>query len=299
MGKIKRILAVVMLVAATAAGAQELNCSVTINSDKIQGTNKNVFESLQKSIYEFMNNTQFTEYQYDTKEKIECSVFMIINQYENNQFAAEIQVQSTRPVFASSYKTPCFAYNDKNLAFTYMEGDAMDFNINSFGNNLVEVLAYYAYIIIGTDCDSFSKLGGTQFYNMASQIVNQAQSTNENGWKAFEDNKNRYALINNILDEAAKPYREYFYTYHRLALDTMYKSADKGRAMIAEGFPTLKSVYKSRPSMIIINEFTHTKLDEIINIMQMGSKEERKAAYDTFMYIEPTESQRLEALKVR
>jgi hypothetical protein len=132
---------------------------------------------------------------------------------------------------------------------------------------------------------------------MAEQIVNQAQSTNEVGWKAFEDNHNRYALINNILDDVSKPYREYFYTYHRLALDNMYKSADNSRAMIVEGLETLKTCYKARPSMIIINEFTSTKIDEMVNILSQGSKDERKKAYDIFSYIAPTEQKKYEALK--
>lgn len=297
MGRIKTILAIVFLCFTTLCNAQELKCKVTVNSDKIQGTNKSVFEALEKAIYEFMNERQFTEYKYDEKERIVCSLYIIVNSYVNNYFNAEIQVSAERPVFGSSYKTPTFAFNDKAFNFSYSEGDALNFGMTSFGDNLPEVLAYYAYIIIGTDCDSFSRLGGTHFFNMAEQIVNQAQSTNEVGWKAFEDNHNRYALINNILDDVSKPYREYFYTYHRLALDNMYKSADNSRAMIVEGLETLKTCYKARPSMIIINEFTSTKLDEMVNILSQGSKDERKKAYDIFSYIAPTEQKKYEALK--
>lgn len=296
MGKIKFILAFLLLLPVLVT-AQELKCTVTVNSDQISGTNKSVFESLQTAVYEFMNNRQFTDYQYDEKERIECSLYIIVNKYTDNFFTAEIQVQATRPVYGSNYKSPIFAYNDKQFGFSYAEGNPLTFDISTFGDNLTEVLAYYAYIIIGTDCDSFSKLGGTKFFNMAEQIVNQAQSTSEAGWKAFEDNHNRYALITNILDEVSRPYREYFYTYHRLALDNMYKSADKSRATIIEGMPVLKDCYKARPSMIIINEFTDAKFDEIINIMSKGSKEERQTAYDILSYIAPTEQERLGNLK--
>lgn len=297
MGKIKAILTTVFLCLALSGMAQELKCKVTVNSDQIQGTNKSVFEALEKTIYEFMNDRQFTEYKYDEKEKIECSIFVKVNSYADNYFNTEFQVHAERPVYGSNYKSPIFAFSDKNVNFGYSEGDQMNFDINAFGNNLPEVLAYYAYIIIGTDCDSFSRMGGTHFFNLAEQIVNQAQSTNEVGWKAFEDNHNRYALINNILDDASKPYREFFYTYHRLALDNMYKSADNSRAMIVDGLETLKTCYKARPSMIIINEFTAAKFDEIINILSQGSKDERKKAYDIFSYIAPTEQKKLEQLK--
>lgn len=297
MGRIKNLVVALFLCTASICCAQELKCKVTVNSEKIQGTNKSVFESLQTAIHDFMNDRQFTEYTYDEKERIECSLYIIVDSYTGNYFTCQMQVHAERPVYGSSYKTPIFAFNDKSVNFSYAEGDQMSFDINSFGTNLTEVLAYYAYIIIGTDCDSFSKMGGTQFFNMAEQIVNQAQSTSEAGWKAFEDDQNRYALINNILDDVSKPYRDYFYTYHRLALDNMHKSADNSRALIVEGLETLKTCYKARPSMIIINEFTEAKLDEIVNIMSKGSTDERKKAYDIFSYIAPTEQKRLEQLK--
>lgn len=279
------------------AQAQELNCKVTINSDQIQGTNKSVFEALQKAVTEFMNERQWTDYEYQVSERIECSLYIVVKTYSSNTFSAELQIQANRPIYNSSYKSPIFSFTDKNFNFNYTEGDPLNFDATSFGKNLTEVLAYYAYIIIGTDCDSFSKLGGTPFYRKAEQIVNQAQSTNESGWKAFEDNKNRYALINNILDEVVTPYREYFYTYHRLGLDEMSLSADKSRTRIVEGLPILKTVYKSRPSVIIINEFVETKMDEIINIYSKASSQERKDAYEILSYIVPTMQNSLSALK--
>lgn len=277
--------------------AQELNCKVTVNSEQIQGTNKSMFEALQKAVTEFMNERPFTEYKYEQKEKIECSLYIIINSYSDNYFSTELQIQANRPVFGSNYKSPIFSYSDKTFNFQYVEGDALNFDLTSFGNNLTEVLAFYAYIIIGTDCDSFSKFGGDYAYRMAEQIVNQAQSTNENGWKAFEDNHNRYALINNILDDVTKPYREYFYTYHRLGLDQMHKSADNSRAIIVEGMPVLKSCYKARPSMIIISEFADTKSQEIVNILSRGSTDERKQVYDIMSYVAPTSNDMLDSLK--
>ena len=280
-----------------AMSAQELNCKVTINSDQIQGTNKSVFETLQKAATEFMNNTRWTGYEYEISERIDCSIFIIVNNYTGSTFESEIQIQASRPVYNSSYKTPIFHYNDEKLIFSYNEGDPLSFDETFFGNNLTQVLAFYAYIIIGTDCDSFSKLGGTPFFRKAENIVNQAQGTSEAGWRAFEDSHNRYALINNILDDVAKPYREFFYTYHRNGLDEMNIAMEKSRAKIADNIPVLKTVYKSRPSMIIISEFVECKIDELVNIFSKGTSTERKTVYETLSYLAPTMQNRIDALK--
>lgn len=278
--------------------AQELNCKVTVNSDQIQGTNRSIFDALEQSITEFMNENRWTEYEYLTEERIECSLYLIINSYNNsNNFAGELQVQSTRPVYNSNYKSPIFSFKDPTIAFTYNEGDALTHDESSFGNNLTEVLAYYAYLIIGTDNDSFAPMGGTNAFKKAENIVNLAQSTNEQGWRAFEDGRNRYALINSILEDVAKPYRQYVYTYHRLGLDEMGISADKTRNKIMQELPMLKEIYKEHPSNIIISAFFETKLDELINICSKATVSERKSAYDNLSYVLPTLQHKLEPLK--
>ncbi len=298
MQMVKKIVAcLVGCLLCAAVMAQELNCKVTINADQVAGTNKSVFESLERAITDFMNDRRWTDYDYLIEERIECSIYLIINAYSGDNFAAELQVQSTRPIFNSNYKSPLFSYNDQNIEFSYNESDALTFEESNFGNNLTEILAYYAYIIIGTDFDSFSKMGGTPFYSKAEDIVNQAQSTNEKGWRAFEDGRNRYALITSIMDDVAKPYREYIYTYHRLGLDEMGIATDKAKARIAQGLPVLKSIYKERPSNIIVGAFLETKLDEIINIYSKSTSEEKKAAYDILSYILPTLQYKMDALK--
>lgn len=277
--------------------AQELNCKVTVNADQIQGTNRTVFESLEKSITEFMNERRWTDFEYLTEERIECSIYLIISHQSGNSFAGEMQVQSTRPVHNTNYKSPIFSFKDQNVEFSYYEGDALTFDETSFGNNLTEMLAYYAYIIVGTDCDSFALMSGTPFYKKAEDIVNQAQSTNTKGWRAFEDGRNRYALITSIVDDIAKPYREYLYTYHRLGLDEMTLSPDKSRTRINEQLTILKEIYKERPSNIIVGEFVETKLDELINIYSKATPTERKNAYDIMSYLAPTLQYRMDALK--
>lgn len=277
--------------------AQELNCKVTVNADQIQGTNRTVFESLEKSITEFMNERRWTDFEYLTEERIECSIYLIISHQSGNSFAGEMQVQSTRPVHNTNYKSPIFSFKDQNVEFSYYEGDALTFDETSFGNNLTEMLAYYAYIIIGTDCDSFALMSGTPFYKKAEDIVNQAQSTNTKGWRAFEDGRNRYALITSIVDDIAKPYREYLYTYHRLGLDEMTISPDKSRNKINDNLTILKEIYKERPSNIIVSEFAETKLDELINVYSKATPTERKNAYDILSYLVPTLQHRMDALK--
>jgi hypothetical protein len=225
-------------------------------------------------------------------------MMILVNNYNNGAFSCNIQVQANRPVYGTNYKSPVYSFNDQNFAFTYNENDPLNFDETSFSQNLTAVLAYYAYMIIATDLDTFSSLGGTEIYKKAENIVNQAQSTNENGWRAFEDSGNRYAVINNILDDAVTDYRKLLYTYHRLGLDEMALSSTKSRATITEGLKSLKTVYKNHPSSsVILTPFLEAKLDEIINIYSKGSKEECNIAYDVLSYIIPTSQHRFNSLK--
>lgn len=277
--------------------AQELNCKVNVNADQIQGTNQTVFTALQEALTSYMNDRQWTDYSYQAEERIECTVSIVVNSYANGVFDADLQIQSNRPVYGSTYQSPLFAHLDGDFAFNYNEGDVLQFSETSFGNNLTEVLAFYAYIIIGMDCDSFSPMGGTPFYQKAEQIVNRAQSSNEAGWKAFEDHRNRYSLINNLLDDLMVPFRQYIYTYHRLGLDQMSASPDKGRAEICNKILSLRDAYKSRPSAVALTDFAETKMDELVNICSKASSEEKQAVYDAMSVIVPTMTDRLDQLK--
>jgi hypothetical protein len=277
--------------------ANELNCKVTVNSDQIAGTSKSVFTTLEKSITEFMNERQWTDHEYSVEERIECSMMILVNNYNNGYFNCNIQVNANRPVYGTNYKSPIYSFNDVNFAFNYNENDPLNFDENSFSDNLTAVLAYYAYMIIATDLDTFSSMGGTLIYKKAESIVNQAQSTNTKGWRAFEDGRNRYALITSIVDDIAKPYREYLYTYHRLGLDEMTLSPDKSRNKINDKLTILKEIYKERPSNIIVSEFAETKLDELINVYSKATPTERKNAYDILSYLVPTLQHRMDALK--
>jgi hypothetical protein len=276
--------------------SQELNCNIQINSDQVQGTNKSVFTTLQKSMSEFVNNRKWTEMTFATNERIECSMNVIVKTVVDDLFTAEIQIQSRRPVFNSTYFSTLFNFKDNSFNFNYKEFDQLEMNENTITSNLTAVLSYYAYLIIGYDMDSYSRLGGTPYFQAAESIVNAAQGAELSGWKAFESSRNRYALINNILDEAFKKYRNYFYEYHRLGLDEMTVNATNARARIAEGLPLLREANRARPSAVVISSFMDAKTDELVNIFSKATTKEKTEAVQILSDVNPTHSSRYEQI---
>ena len=273
--------------------AQELRCTVNINSDQVQGSNKSVFNTLKQSIEEYVNTLRWTNMTFQEKERIECSMLLVVKSVQDNMFVCEFTCQSRRPVFNTSYSSPTLNFKDDNFVFAYQEHDRLDYQQNTFTTNLTALLAYYCYLIIGHDMDSFSKLGGTPYFQMCENIVTSAQSASleaaeATGWKAFESNRNRYALINNLMDEAFKKYRIFYYDYHRHGLDEMVNNVANGRARIAKDIKVLKEACSARPATYVVNAFLDAKSDELIDIFQGGSSEEKKMVYDLLMDIDPT-----------
>ena len=294
----KHIALVILFIFTLISGqAQELNCTLNINSDQVQGSNKSVFNTLQKSISELVNNRKWTELNFANSERIECTMSIIVKKVDGDVFTCEIQVQSRRPIYNSTYNSPLFNYKDNDFTFNYKEFDQLEINANTITSNLTAVLAYYVYIIIGYDLDSYSRLGGTGMFQAAESIVNAAQGADlGKGWKAFESTKNRYALINNLLDEAFKKYRNYFYEYHRLGLDEMTINATNGRGRIAEGLPLLREANRARPSAIVISSFLDAKNDELINIFSKATTAEKTEAIQILSDINPTQTSRYEQM---
>ncbi|MEI7502353.1 MAG: DUF4835 family protein [Paludibacter sp.] len=276
--------------------AQELNCTVQINSDQVQGTNKAVFNTLQKSITEFVNNRKWTEMTYANSERIECTMNIIVKKVDVDVFTSEIQIQSRRTIYNTTYYSPLFNFKDNSFTFNYKEFDQLEMNENTITSNLTAVIAYYAYIIIGYDMDSFTRLGGTQAFQAAESIVNAAQGADLAGWKAFESTRNRYALVNNLMDEAFKKYRNFFYEYHRLGLDEMTTNATNARAKIAAGLPLLREANRARPSAIVISSFLDAKNDELINIFSKASSKEKTDFVQILSDVNPTQSARYESV---
>ncbi len=294
----RRILAV--LVTAMFTGvllAQEFNCTVEVNTQQLEGTNKSVFEALQEGMNTYMNETKFSNAVFAPVEKIECRMFLTVSEYSDDRIKGELQVQLSRPVYNSTYTTTLFNFRDTKIEFSYSEGDQMIFNENSVDNNLTALMDYYAYLFLALDFDSFSPKGGQEFYDRAQSIVQQAQSIGEVGWRTFEDTKNRAAVLSGFTDTNTSGIRNLLYDYHRKGLDEMVTSPDKGRAVITESLSELKKVAEVNPMSVILSLFRDSKLDELVNIYSKASSSERETAYDILQPIYPTESERLEKIK--
>jgi hypothetical protein len=277
--------------------AQELTCNVTVNSDKIKSGNKQIGVALQKAITDFLNNRKWTDLQFKSNEKIECSFLVTINtQTDEKTFTATLQVQARRPVYNSSYYTPLINFKDENFNFEYIEMSPLEYTDGSYSSNLTAILAYYAYVIVGYDSDSFSKFGGTPYFEKAESIVNLAQSESDKGWKAFVDDRNRYALINNLLDENLRKFREFYYDYHRLGLDEMSNDVAKGSAKIASSIQYLREVNRARASCVALTSFLEAKRDEIVNIFSNAPTTEKNDVYNLLMDIDPSQSAKYEPI---
>ncbi|MBB3186688.1 DUF4835 family protein [Microbacter margulisiae] len=277
--------------------AQELNCHVQINASMIQGTNTRAFSTLEKALNDWMNSRQWTNLDYSPVEKIDCNFIFTVKAYSNNYFTTELQVQSRRPVFNSSYETSLFNFQDKNVNFNYVEGQSMEINENQVDNNLLAVMMFYGYIILGEDADSFALKGGTSFFQRANSIVNSMQSSTESGWKAFESDQNRYALINGILDPKLASIRTLNYEYNRLGLDMMADNPDNGRATIAQALTLLKQANNNAPSNIVISIFLNSKIDEIADIFTQGTTSERNGVYSVLMQVAPALANRFDKIQ--
>jgi len=284
---------------AAAAAAQELNCQVEINTDAIPGTNKSVFETLQSAVNDYMNTTTFTPAQFGANEKIDCRLFFTLKEYTDDGIAkGDLQVQSTRPVYNSSYTTTVLNLKDTKIDFTYREGEPLNFTANTMESQLTAILNFYAYLILAADFDTFAPNGGDPFWERLKQIVQMAQSAGEVGWKAFEDTKNRSAILTAFTEgTAAEGLRRMLYDYHRTGFDNMSVSPDKGRAAITRSLDAIKAVYDTQPMSVALSMFRDAKLDELVNVYSKAPADERQAVYDLLQPIYPTEEARLVKIK--
>ncbi|MEE1365571.1 MAG: DUF4835 family protein [Muribaculaceae bacterium] len=291
------MLAILLLSNIFYAHSQELNCTVEINSSQIEGTDKSVFTTLQESITEYFNTTKWTNAQFSANEKIECRFFMTIKEYDGEKFTGDIQVQLSRPVYNSNYTTTLLNFKDTKVEFTYQENEPLIFNENAMESNLTAILNFYAYMFLALDFDSFSPNGGQPYYDKAASIVQMAQSSGEVGWKAFEDTKNRSAVLSAYTDGNTKGIRTLIYNYHRKGLDEMATSPDKGRAAITESLNEIKKIYDVAPMSVALSMFKDAKLDELVNVYSKAGSTEKDQVYELLKPIYPTESSRLNQIK--
>ncbi len=261
------------------ARSEELLCKVQVIHSHIQGTNTSLFTTLETALNEFMNTRSWTDLQFQKDERIECTMNITVNKYDEskNLFSAEILLQSARPIFNSTYNSTVFSIKDPSFEFVYKEFDQLEWNENNIDNNLTAVMAYYAYLIIGMDLDTFSPLGGTQILQTAENIVNNAQTLSEPGWAAFKDTKNRHAIINDYLESSMEPFRQMQYKYYRQGLDEMANNADRGRTAITEAIELLDEAHHNKPLSMLPQLFTEYKRDEIVSIYTgHGTEKERQ-----------------------
>jgi hypothetical protein len=294
----KKIASFILLFLVGITNAQQLNCSVQVNSDKIASTNNQIFKNLEKSISEFVNKTDWTGENFEQNEKINCSMVIILNSYDSNQFSATIQVESSRPIFNSTYSSPVFNYNDKDFSFRYVEFENLLFNPANFDSNLVSVLAYYSYMILGFDADTYAKYGGKPWFDVAQQIMSVAQQSGYKGWSQSDGNQNRFFLINDILSGTYDAYRDAMYQYHREGLDNMTKDLKSSKEKIIESISTLSSIYKIRSNAFLIRVFFDAKGDEIVSILSGGPKVSVSGTIDTLNKISPINSSKWATIKL-
>ncbi len=296
-----------MLIAAVAIAAaawaqdeaQELNCTVEVNASKVGNVNKDVFNTLQQAISDYMNTTKWTDAQFGYNERIVCKLFFTISEYNDGtgEMKGDLQIQSQRPVYNSSYTTTVINFKDTKIDFTYMENDPLTFNEQEMQSNLTAILNFYAYLIIAMDFDTFAPNGGDPYYEKAANVVRLAQGSGETGWRAFEDTKNRSAVISAFTDSQTAGIREVLYQYHRQGLDQMVVSVDKGRANITKQLETLKKIYDANSMSVCLSMFRDAKLDELVNIYSKANSSEKESVYETLYPIYPTDLERLDKIK--
>ncbi|MBQ4392598.1 MAG: DUF4835 family protein [Prevotella sp.] len=286
--------ALLLLLSAIPASGQELLAKINFNTQQVQGTDKSVFENLQQTLEQFVNEKQWTELQFQENERIQCTFNITVTKYDAsaNRFSCTALVQANRPVFNSAYTTTLYNNRDKNFDFDFVQFDQLNFNEEVIDNQLVALVAYYAFLIIGLDLDSFAPMGGTDVLQRCMNLVNNAQNLDFTGWKSFDDSRNRFAIINDYLDEAMKPFRQLQYDYYRTGLDEMAQNVERGRTNVTTALENgLKKAHEEKPLSLLPQIWTDYKKDELASIYKgKGTQKEKESVYDMLMGINASQS---------
>ncbi len=281
-----------------AAQAQELNCTVRVNADKVSGTNTQIFKTLQQSVGDLVNKTNWTTQKIKSNERINCSMFITINEASGNLFKGTIQVQSSRPVFNSTFSTPILNFNDKDFTFTYTEFQNLNYNPSSFDSNLVSVIAFYSQIIIGLDADTFALDGGIPFYETAQEITTVAQSSGYKGWDQGDNNQNRFTLVTSLLSNAFSQFRDAMFQYHFEGLDQMHKDQKLAKEKIIDAIAKLSLLETSKPNSFLTRVFFDAKADEIVSIFTGGPIVNNGDLLDKLFVVSPLNSNKWAEIKL-
>lgn len=286
----RKLFIILLTVCSLNATAQELLATVTINvGPKVSTTDRNVFRDMKIAFQQFLNSRKWTTDGFQQHEKINCSILVNINDMPSiGVFSASVQVQSARPVYNSNYTSLLLNFADRDWQFEYIESQPLEYNDNTFTNNLTSMLAFYAYLVIGLDYDSFSELGGTPYFQRALTVVNNAQSSNRPGWQSLGGTRNRYWIIENLLNPQMADVRKTLYSYHRLGLDTFDKTPDQSRLIILTGLKNIRKARDINPNAILIISFFDAKSKELANIFSDGQLPVRREAYDLITVMDPS-----------
>ena len=283
------------------ADAQELEAKININHSQIQGSDASVFDNLQQTLEQFVNERQWTELQYQKNERIQCSFNITVSKYnrDENRFECSALIQANRPVYNSAYTTTLYNNKDANFHFEFAQFDQLNYNDETVDNQLTALFAYYAYLIIGLNLDSFSPYGGSEILQRCLYLVNNAQDLGFPGWKSFEDSRNRFAIINDYLDEAMRPFRKLQYDYYRKGLDEMSTNAERGRTEITTALEEdLKTAHKDKPLSLLPQIWTDYKKDELANIYKgKGTQKEKESVYDILFGINASQNAAWDKIK--
>ena len=277
----------------------ELNCEVEVNSTEINNANKDIFNDLKQAVNDYMNTTKWTNAIFSTNEKIYCKLLITLDSWDDatGLMKGDLQIQSQRPVYNSSYTTALINFKDTKVNFNYEVGQQLVYSELEMRDNLTAILNFWAYMIIAIDFDSFELNGGDPYYDRAAEIVRLAQSSNESGWKAFEDNTNRSAVLSAYPDKGTSPIRQILYDYHRMGLDQMVVTVDKGRSAITHTLENLAKIYDVAPLSVCLTMFKDAKLDELINIYSKANMSEKETVYEMLYQVYPSETNRLDQIK--
>ena len=293
----KLVLYILLCVFALNVSSQELLCNVRVNSSQVQTSDRKVFQTLQTEIYEFINNTKWSTTNIQNEERIECTIMINISKkISNDEFEGSIQIQSTRPVYGTSYKSTLFNYLDNNFRFKYLEYQALEFSESTHMSNLTSVLAFYVNIVLGLDFATFSQDGAYEYFSKAQKIVSNAQNAPETGWKAFESDNNRYWLSHDLMDQRYADFHMCMYRYHRTGMDKLAEEPDDARFEITEALESLKSIYRENTSAFILKLFFDAKSDEIIKIYSEAFPNEKARIVKTLIEIDPSHSTKYQTI---
>ncbi|MCK9618761.1 MAG: DUF4835 family protein [Lentimicrobiaceae bacterium] len=294
----KKWIAIISLIFSfTPAYTQELNATVQVSAQQVEGTERKVFQTLQQALYEFINNKQWSNYSYKLEERIECTFLITITErLSSDEFKAKLNIVVRRPIFKTSYNSTLFNYIDNDFTFRYIEYQPLDYDENAFTSNLTSVIAFYVNIVLGLDADSFTAFGGSPYFEKAQTIISTAQNATEKGWKAFESQKNRYWLIENLLNSSYSPIREAMYKYHRLGMDVFTENIESGRASVTESLELLRKVNRQKPGLFLIQLVMDAKRDELVNIYSQAAPMDKTKAVNLLKEIDPANSSKYQKI---